>query len=331
MSEKHHHLGNLSTFLQERILGQENALKCVSEMIIRGELGLTKKGRPKGSALLLGPTGVGKTETVKQCASYLYGEHGHARVKRFDMAEFQDASGVALLLGNLDHREGGLLQKALIDLAHESTSGFLLFDEMEKANQDLLTLFLSMLEDARVTTADGKTHDLSNYYLFFTSNIGSAETTRMGNLPYSQVRDHVLRQTETRLRPELYARFQVKEVYRPLSNATLHKIVADLVNAEVRFLANHLNCRVECDDSELVVQHLQRSLGKEYLGARPARSLVEIGLANAVGKLLLKHPRPSTDSVCILHMGSEQIEARWDTTPKPKTAGIPFTTQIEIL
>lgn len=331
MSDPNHRLASLYDFLQSRILGQENALRSVSDMIIRGELGLTKKGRPKGSALLLGPTGVGKTETVKQCAAHLYGPNGQNRVKRFDMAEFQDSSGVALLLGNIEHRENGLLHQALRELEQEPTSGFLLFDEMEKANQELLTLFLSMLEDARITTADGRTHDLSNYYLLFTSNIGSAETTRMGNLPYSQIRDHVLRQTESRLRPELFARFQIKEVYRPLSTVTLHNIISSLVEAEICFLCSHLQRKVAVDEGELVVQHLQRALGKEYLGARPARGLVEMALGNAVSRLLLRQPSPPDSAVyCVLHMGKEQIEARWDTVIESATSRMEIP-QLEIL
>jgi ATP-dependent Clp protease ATP-binding subunit ClpB len=139
----------------------------------RGELNLAHPSRPKGSFLFVGPTGVGKTEITLVFTEYLCGAH---HLQRFDMSEFQNQSSVSLLLGT-SSSDTGMLGRAL----DKCSRGTLLFDEMEKAHPLVLDLFLQILDAGRVTLANGDTRNLNNYYIVFTSNLGSADAMRMEN------------------------------------------------------------------------------------------------------------------------------------------------------
>ncbi len=153
--------------MKASIRGQDSALSRIASVLRRGELGLSTDARPKGSFLLLGPTGVGKTEAVVVFTRYLAGDD---RLFRFDMSEYQTQETLGLLLG-ASSNETGMLGRVVERSAH----GTLLFDEIEKAHPRIMDVFLQILDAARVTVADGTTLDLSGYYVVFTSNIGSAE------------------------------------------------------------------------------------------------------------------------------------------------------------
>jgi len=160
-------LHELNTLLPREIRGQSHALPRIASAVRRGELGLTKPGRPRGSFLLLGPTGVGKTETVVVLTNQIFGA---GQLFRFDMSEFQNQESLGLLLGARLGEVG-----YLGGVRERAAEGSLLFDEAEKAHPRVLDILLQLLDAARITVATGQTLDFSGYYIWLTSNIGSAE------------------------------------------------------------------------------------------------------------------------------------------------------------
>jgi len=161
-------LHELTTLLPREIRGQSHALPRITSAVRRGELGLTKPGRPRGSFLLLGPTGVGKTETVVVLTNQIFGA---GQLFRFDMSEFQNQESLGLLLGARLGEVG-----YLGGVRERAAEGSLLFDEAEKAHPRVLDILLQLLDAARITVATGQTLDFSGYYIWLTSNIGSAES-----------------------------------------------------------------------------------------------------------------------------------------------------------
>src|SRR4051812_5043161 len=173
----------LPQHLAASIRGQPEALALVASVLTRGDLGFAHPRRPKGSFLFIGPTGVGKTETVNVFTRYLF----DTSPIRYDMSEYQLQKSVDKLIGE-NNQDRGLLGRALVD----RTSGTLLFDELEKAHPLVLDLFLQVLEDGRITLATGETLDLTGFYIVFTSNIGSREVMGMASPPFSSVKRTVL-------------------------------------------------------------------------------------------------------------------------------------------
>ena len=202
-------LHELEAHLRQRIRGQDHVLPRIVSILRRGELGLTKPGRPRGSFLFLGPTGVGKTEVTLAFTGFLMSKE---HLFRFDMSEYQTQESLGLLLG------GKLGERGTLAMVYDkSRVGTLLFDEIEKAHPRVLDVFLQILDAARVTMASGETLELSGFYVVFTSNIGSAD---LMNLQYSTpatMERHVLARAQQAMRPELYARITEKLVFNRLS------------------------------------------------------------------------------------------------------------------
>src|SRR3954470_8863424 len=202
-------LHELDSVLPREIRGQSHALPRIISAVRRGELGLTKPGRPRGSFLLLGPTGVGKTETVVVLTSHVFGD---GQLFRFDMSEYQTQDTLGLLLGARLGEVGYL--GAVRERAKE---GSLLFDEAEKAHPRVLDILLQLLDAARLTVATGQTLDFSGFYVWLTSNIGSAELMSLQHSNDSTLERHVLTRAQQTLRPEIFARVTEKLVFHRLN------------------------------------------------------------------------------------------------------------------
>ena len=191
------------------IRGQNQVLPRVVSVMQRGELGLTKPGRPRGSFLLLGPTGVGKTETVVVLTNQIFGA---GQLFRFDMSEFQTQESLGLLLGARLGEVG-----YLGGVRERAAEGSLLFDEAEKAHPRVLDILLQLLDAARITVATGQTLDFSGFYIWLTSNIGSAELMSLQHSNDATLERHVLTRAQQTLRPEIFARVNEKLVFHRLS------------------------------------------------------------------------------------------------------------------
>ena len=222
------HLRHLEAHLCEQIRGQDHVISRVVPVLHRGELGLSTPGRPRGSFLFLGPTGVGKTELTLAFTRYLF---GNEKLFRFDMSEYQTQESLGLLLG------GKLGEIGLLGLAvAKSSTGTLLFDEIEKAHPRVLDVFLQILDAARVTMASGETLDLSGFYIVFTSNLGGAEILNLQHSSFATMERHVLARAQQSLRPELFARITEKLVFDRLSYDVQLAIAKLHIDRELAFL-----------------------------------------------------------------------------------------------
>ncbi|HOC54748.1 MAG TPA: AAA family ATPase [Verrucomicrobiota bacterium] len=275
-SHKLTNLQELDVLLPREIRGQSHTIPRIVSAIRRGELGLTKPSRPRGSFLLLGPTGVGKTETVVVTTNHVFGE---GKLFRFDMSEFQNQEALGLLLGARLGEIGYL--GAVRDRAAE---GSLLFDEAEKAHPRVLDILLQLLDAARLTVATGQTLDFSGFYVWLTSNIGSAELMSLQHSNEATLERHVLTRAQQALRPEIFARVNEKLVFHRLSYEHQLEIAEKFLSREIEFLAARGH-RIELDKTAL--PFLVRKGFHPKLGARPMRDAVEKLVGDAVAECLL--------------------------------------------
>jgi len=276
-SDRLERLRQLQPYLRDRIRGQNHVIPRVASALQRGELGLTTVGRPRSSFLLLGPTGVGKTEL-----SLAFTEHllGRDKLFRFDMSEYQTQESLGVLLGG---RVGeiGLLGMAVA----KSVTGTLLFDEIEKAHPRVLDVFLQILDAARVTMASGETLDLGGFYIVFTSNIAAAEIINLQHSSFATMERHVLAKAQRTLRPELYARITEKLVFNRLNYDVQMEIARLHVARELSFLRDK---GFDLTLGHSVVSFLMQRGFHSRLGARPLRDTVERHLRGAVADAMLE-------------------------------------------
>jgi ATP-dependent Clp protease ATP-binding subunit ClpB len=269
-------LQELDVLLPREIRGQSHTIPRIISAVRRGELGITKPSRPRGSFLLLGPTGVGKTETVVVATNHVFGE---GKLFRFDMSEFQNQEALGLLLGARLGEIGYL--GAVRDRAAE---GSLLFDEAEKAHPRVLDILLQLLDAARLTVATGQTLDFSGFYVWLTSNIGSAELMSLQHSNEATLERHVLTRAQQTLRPEIFARVNEKLVFHRLSYEHQLEIAEKFLFREIEFLAVRGH-KIELDKTAL--PFLVRKGFHPKLGARPMRDAVEKLVGDAVTECLL--------------------------------------------
>ncbi len=275
-AEKIGRLRNLAQILPAEIRGQNQVLPRIVSVVQRGEFGLTKPGRPRGSFLLLGPTGVGKTETVVVATNQIFGAE---KLFRFDMSEFQTQESLGLLLGAKPGETGYL--GAMRERAAE---GSLLFDEAEKAHPRVLDILLQLLDAARLTVATGQTLDFSGFYIWLTSNVGSAELMSLQHSNDATLERQVLSRAQQALRPELFARITEKLVFNRLNYEHQLEIAEKFLSREIEFLATRGH-KLELDKT--VLPFLVRKGFHPKLGARPMRDAVEKLVGDAVTEHLL--------------------------------------------
>ncbi len=270
---------NLEQELHSRLIGQEQAVKGVSDALRRSATGLSDDGRPIGSFLFVGPTGVGKTELAKTLAEVYFKTQG--AFIRFDMSEYQNPESVVRLIGGPG--EGGLLTEAVRSRPY----CLLLLDEFEKANEKILTLFLQVLDDGRLTDGTGRTIDFENTIIIATSNAGSlliAQGLQSGKSLEEidkEVNDELLKV----FRPELINRFDKIVLFKPLSEEELQKIVT----LKLKILQDNLKSKgylIEFSP-ELVTELAKRGFDP-VMGARPLRRLMQDTLEANFSKLILE-------------------------------------------
>ena len=271
---------NLEKELHARLIGQDLAVKVVSDSLRRSATGLSEEGRPIGSFLFVGPTGVGKTELAKTLADVYFNSQGS--FIRFDMSEYQNPESIVRLIG--DKGEGGLLTEAIRNRPYS----LLLLDEFEKANDKILTLFLQVLDDGRLTDGAGRTIDFENTIIIATSNAGSlliAQGLQSGKKLEEidkEVNDEMLKV----FKPELVNRFDDIVIFKPLSLEDLDKIVKIKLTAVQK----------QMKDKGYLIEFtpkLEAELSKKgfdpVLGARPLRRLIQDTLEANLSRLILEN------------------------------------------
>ncbi len=282
MNDLIEYLTDLEPHLSSKIKGQGHVIPRVCSVLERGQLGLQPTGKPLGSFLFLGPTGVGKTELTLEFSRFLFGEDA---VFRFDMSEFLHLDNVKLFMGD-ETGNRGRLGKVL----SEHRQGVLLFDEIEKAHRLIWDLFLQMLDAGRITLADHRAYDLSGFYIVCTSNIGSQQLLRPTRLPFATLERAVISELHRFFRPELVGRFDEKIVFRPLSPDTQREIGQLAIAEELdRFRQRGFALSL----SESAVEFLVRRGTHKTLGARPMKKAVQKFMGDAIRQAMKSGDDPT--------------------------------------
>jgi len=270
--------------LRKRVVGQEEALEAVSKAVRRARAGLQDPNRPIGSFLFLGPTGVGKTELVKSLAAFLFDDD--RAMTRVDMSEFMEKHAVSRLIGAppgyVGYDEGGVLTEAIRRRPYQ----VILFDEVEKAHEDVFNVLLQVLDDGRLTDGQGRTVDFRNTIIVLTSNLGSQA---IAELPESAdieaARPAVMRAVRERFRPEFLNRLDEVVLFRRLAREDMAHIV-DIQLGRLRKLLEERKLRLELDDNAR--EWLAEAGFDPTYGARPLKRVIQRSLQDRLANLLLE-------------------------------------------
>lgn len=299
--EKDRLLG-LEQHLHERVVGQDEAVRVVSDAVLRSRAGLASPDRPIGSFLFLGPTGVGKTELARALAESLFGSE--ERMVRLDMSEYQERHTVSRLIGAppgyVGHEEAG----QLTEVVRRHPYSLLLLDEVEKAHPDVFNILLQVLDDGRLTDSQGRTVDFTNTVIVMTSNLGSEAITRRGagigfgsgGTDEEARREQVLRPLRDHFRPEFLNRIDEVVVFRQLTGEQLRQIT-ELLLQSTRRLLRAQGVTVTFTDSA-VDWLAERGYQPEY-GARPLRRTIQREVDNQLSRLLLDGTIKDGDRVTV--------------------------------
>ncbi len=270
--------------LRQRVIGQEEALKAVSYAVRRARAGLQDPNRPIGSFLFLGPTGVGKTELTKALASFLFDDD--KAMVRIDMSEFMEKHAVSRLIGAppgyVGYDEGGVLTEAVRRRPYQ----VILFDEVEKAHEDVFNILLQVLDDGRLTDGQGRTVDFKNTIIVLTSNLGSDVLAHQKEgEPTAMVQGEVMRMVRQHFRPEFLNRLDEIVLFRRLQRSDMAAIV-DIQLAGLRKLLADRKIGLELD--RVASDWLASEGYDSTYGARPLRRVIQRSLQNPLAGLILE-------------------------------------------
>jgi len=269
--------------LGARVIGQEEAVKAVSDAIRRSRAGLSDPNKPNGSFLFLGPTGVGKTELCKALAEFLFDTE--EAIVRIDMSEFMEKHSVARLIGAppgyVGYEEGGYLTEAI----RRKPYSVILMDEVEKAHPDVFNILLQVLDDGRLTDGQGRTVDFRNTVIVMTSNLGSDRIQELaGEAHYDQMKDAVMEVVGTHFRPEFINRIDESVVFHPLGRSQIRAITTIQVDVLRRRLEDR---EIGLNVSEAALDMLGEAGFDPVYGARPLKRAIQQRLENSLAQDLL--------------------------------------------
>jgi ATP-dependent Clp protease ATP-binding subunit ClpB len=285
-------LTRLEEELGRRVIGQPEALAAVANAVRRARAGLQDPNRPTGSFIFLGPTGVGKTETARALAEFLFDDE--KAMVRLDMSEYMEKHAVARMIGAppgyVGYEEGGQLTEAI----RRRPYAVVLFDEIEKAHPDVFNVLLQIIDEGRLTDSQGRTVDFRNTVLIMTSNIGSPYILEMGTQNWEQVETKVLELLRQTFRPEFLNRVDDTIIFRPLSSDDIAKIV-DLQIARFQRLVAERKLALEITPAAK-----QLIVGEGYdpvYGARPLKRAIQRLLQNPLALAVLEGQYADGDRV----------------------------------
>ncbi len=284
--------------LHQRVVGQEEAIKVVSDAVRRSRAGLSDPNRPGGSFLFLGPTGVGKTELCKSLAEFLF-DSADAMI-RIDMSEFMEKHSVARLIGAppgyVGYEEGGYLTEAV----RRRPYSLILLDEVEKAHPDVFNILLQVLDDGRLTDGQGRTVDFRNTVIVMTSNLGSHQIQDMGSddspEAYVQMKAAVMGVVQAHFRPEFINRLDDIVVFHPLDKTQIKQIA----RIQMRGLEKRLAERgLKLDVSDAAFELLGNVGFDPVYGARPLKRAIQAQLENPLAQKILAGEFASGDTIAV--------------------------------
>jgi ATP-dependent Clp protease ATP-binding subunit ClpB len=302
----------LDEILHERVVGQDEAVRLVADAIIRARSGIKDPRRPIGSFIFLGPTGVGKTELAKTLASALFDTEDN--MVRIDMSEYQERHTVSRLVGAppgyVGYEEGGQLTEAV----RRKPYSVVLFDEIEKAHPDVFNTLLQVLDDGRLTDAQGRTVNFRNTVIIMTSNVGSQYlldgVTPDGELK-PEGRDRVMAELRGRFRPEFLNRVDDLVLFKPLTQPEIERIVGLMFNDLRTRLADR---RMTLDLTEDARRFVARQGFDPVYGARPLRRFIAREVETRIGRSLLAG---DVHDGAVIHVGLRdgEIAVTYDNPP----------------
>ena len=309
----------LEDTLHQRVVGQDEAVTAVAKAIRRGRVGLKDPKRPIGSFLFLGPTGVGKTELCKTLAESMFGDEN--AMIRIDMSEYMEKHTVSRLIGSppgyVGHEEGGQLTEKV----RRKPYSVVLFDEIEKAHEDVWNILLQILEDGIVTDSQGRRVDFKNTVIVMTSNVGAknitaADTARLGfdagdketdeGKRFARIREAVMAELKRTFRPEFLNRIDETIVFRQLGEEDIRKIAKRMLDVTGARMAKQ-GITLQADDEAVAV--LAKDGFDAQYGARPLRRAIQNTVEDAVAELMLEGKLQSGDTAHVrLNDGKVVIE-----------------------
>jgi ATP-dependent Clp protease ATP-binding subunit ClpC len=316
MKSESKRLQSLESVLKKKVVGQEDAIAHVARAIRRSRVGISDAKRPIGTFLFLGPTGVGKTELVKQLALEVFNRED-ALIK-IDMSEFMERHNVSRLTGTtagyVGYEEGGQLTESV----RRKPYSVVLFDEIEKAHPDFFNILLQIMEDGCLTDGKGKKVDFTNTIIIMTSNIGAEKLTKQAakigfkledapdeEKEYEEKRKEVLKELKDRMRPEFLNRLDHVIVFNPLHQKEIRKIVElQIAKLAARLGEKEFNINVQNGVIDLIAK---QGFDPEY-GARPVRRVVQERVEDGIAEHILKSIFRKGDTINIVLQGEGRIE-----------------------
>lgn len=286
-------LAKLERELHKRVIGQEEAVHAVSQAVKRGRVGLKDPGRPIGSFLFLGPTGVGKTELSKALAEAVFGSE--QAIIRVDMSEYMEKHSVSKMIGSppgyVGYDEGGQLSEKV----RRHPYSVILFDEIEKAHPDVFNILLQVLDDGHITDAQGRKIDFKNTILIMTSNAGAESIIspkRLGFASkddegerYKLMKDRVMEEVKRMFKPEFINRIDEIMVFHPLNQEHMKEIVSIMLRTIVKRTARQMNLDLEVkEDAKAFL--VEKGYDEKY-GARPLRRAIQNHLEDKLAEAIL--------------------------------------------
>jgi ATP-dependent Clp protease ATP-binding subunit ClpB len=284
--------------LHERVVGQDEAVRLVSDAIRRSRSGLSDPNRPYGSFLFLGPTGVGKTELCKALAAFLFDAEDH--LIRIDMSEYMEKHSVSRLIGAppgyVGYEEGGQLTEQV----RRKPYAVILFDEIEKAHPDVFNALLQVLDEGRLTDGQGRTVDFKNTVLVMTSNLGSQMIQSMAGSDYQVIKLAVMGEVKTQFRPEFINRIDEIVVF--------HALAEDNIKAIARVQLNVLKARLAKMDydfevSDAALSQVAKAGFDPVYGARPLKRAIQSEIENPLAKAILEGRFAPKDRIYVDYRG----------------------------
>ncbi len=273
----------MESHLHKRVVGQDEAVRLVSDAIRRSRAGLSDPNRPYGSFLFLGPTGVGKTELCKALAQFLFDSEEH--LVRIDMSEFMEKHSVSRLIGAppgyVGYEEGGTLTEAV----RRKPYSVILLDEVEKAHPDVFNVLLQVLDDGRLTDGQGRAVDFRNTVVVMTSNLGSPEIQRLAGQPSDEIKEAVMAEVKGHFRPEFINRIDEIVVFHALDAANVRSI-ADIQLQRLAARLAERDLRLEISSEAL--DEIAKVGFDPLFGARPLKRAIQSQIENPVARLILE-------------------------------------------
>ncbi len=300
LSEESEKLVRMEEELKQRVVGQSEALTAVSNAVRRSRAGIQATGRPIGSFLFLGPTGVGKTETARALAEFLFNDQD--MMVRIDMSEYMERHSVARLIGSppgyVGYEEGGQLTEAI----RRHPYSVILFDEIEKAHQEVFNILLQVLEDGRLTDSKGRTVDFKNTVIIMTSNLGSDLIQELKDKPKEQ--EEAVRQVvRQHFRPEFLNRLDEIIIFKPLSENEIAQVVK-LQLQEVSRRLSGKNIRITVSDA--AANLLAKKGYDPVFGARPLKRLIQTEILDQLSMMIIEGEISDGDEV-VASIKGEQL------------------------